>query len=259
MNIVIKLVVAGVGVLGVCGLTGTAEASSITLRNKQVLTGSTIEWREATRDYQVTNEGASRVIPEDQIAQLNIDKPADYDKAKGLVTSRQYAQALTLLDGVIKKYKKLNWDIEALKMQAQCYVEMNDPKKAAVAMDALFAAGGTMTPALQVAYWTALQKSGDTKRLQLELTRTLGTGPADLVAAAYLVRGNSFLQDGDQDAALSDYLKILTIFKGAKAVQPEALYHAAELLEKAKDPRAAEFRKILVQEYKTSEFAAKVK
>ena len=176
-----------------------------------------------------------------------------------MVTARQYGQAIPVLDELIRKYKKLSWDVEALKLQAQCYVEMNEPRKAAVVMDALFAAGGTMTPALQLLYWKALEKAGDTKRLQQDLNRTLGTGSAGVVAAAYLMRANIFLQEGNQDAALSDFLKIVTLFKNEKAVQPEALYNVIDLLEKGKDPRAAEFRKILLQDYKTSEFAGKLK
>jgi hypothetical protein len=87
----------------------------------------------------------------------------------------------------------------------------------------------------------------------------MGSGIPDFAATAYLTRANLYLQEGNQDAALSDFLKITTILKGAKAAQPEALYQAAELLDKAKDPRAAELRKILLQDFKTSEWAGKVK
>lgn len=257
MNIVSKLLVAGVGVMVVSGLALSAQASLIVLKNGRSVTGKSIEWRESTRDYLVINEGASMPVPEDQVSKMEIDKPAELDRAKGLVASRQFAQALPLLDGIIQKYRKLSWDVDAMKLQAQCYIEMNDSKKAAVAIDALFNAGGTLAPALQMTYWKALQKSGDTKRLHQELNRTMGTGAPDLVAAAYLIRGNLYLEDGDQDAALSDYIKIVTLFKAAKAVQPEALYNAADLLDKAKDPRAADMRKILMQDYKNSEFAAK--
>jgi len=257
MNIVGKILVAGLVV--VSGLALTARANLIVLKNGRTVTGATIEWRESTRDYLVNNEGASMPVPEDQVARIEMDRPPELDQAKGLASSRQYMQAISMLDGIARKYKKLNWDIEAMKMQAQCYVELKDSKKAAVVMDALFAAGGTAAPALQMSYWKALQKSGDTKRLQQDLSRTLGTGPANLVAVAYLIRANIYLQDGNQDAALSDFLKIVTLFKGEKAVQPEALYNVAQLLEKAKDPRADEFRKILVQDYKTSEFATKMK
>jgi tetratricopeptide (TPR) repeat protein len=243
------------------GLALAAQASVIVMKNGRTVTGKSIEWREDTRDYLVINEGASMPVPEDQIASMNIDRPAELDQAKKLVSSGQYAQAIPVLDGMIKAYRKLSWDVDAMKLQAQCYVEMNDLKKASEAMDRVFTAGGTMPASVQMNYWKALQKTGDIKQLERDLNRTLGTGPSDLVAAAYLIRGNSYLQDGNQDAALSDFLKIVTLFKGEKAVQPEALYNAAELLEKAnaKDPRAADLRKILLQDYKTSEFAGKLK
>jgi hypothetical protein len=41
-------------------------------------------------------------------------------------------------------------------------------------------------------------------------------------------------------------------------VQPEALFKAAEILEEMRDPRADEMKKKLVQEYKDSEYAAKL-
>lgn len=258
MNSVGKIIVVTGGVLMVGGLTFSALGSSIILKNKQALNSNVIEWNEAAREYVIKTGGASRSIPEDQVLQMNIDKPADYDKAKALIASRQYAQALPLLADLIRKYKKLVWDVESLKLQAQCYVEMNEPKKATSSLDALFAAGATLTPALQKTYWTALQKAGDTERLQKDLVRTLGTGAPDLVAAAYLIRGNAYLQDGNQEAALADYIKVVTIFKNEKEPQPEALYQAAILLEKAQDPRATEFRKILANDYKNSEFAAKL-
>ncbi len=255
MNIVSRILVAGLVV--VCGLVLTARASSIVMKNGRTVTGKTIEWRESTRDYLVNNEGASMPVPEDQVVKIEVDKPAELEQARGLVASGRYTQALPLLEGVAKGYKKLSWDIDALKLLVQCYVELNDIKKVSGAMDALFAAGGTASPQLQMSYFRALQKAGDTKRLQQELSRTLGSGTASLVAVSYLMRANLYMQEGNQDAALSDFLKIVTLFKGEKLVQPEALYNVAQLLEKAKDPRAAEFRKILAADYKNSEFANK--
>ena len=251
-----------VGTLVVLVLVGgtalSARASTIVMKNGRTVSGKSIEWREATKDYLVINEGASMPVPEDQVTKIDIDKPAELDKAKNLMVSRQYAQAIPMLEEMIKKYRKLSWDMDAMKLQAQCYVEMNDMKKAATAIDVLAAAGGTLSPALQMVYWKALQKSGDTQRLQRELSRSIGTGAPDLAATAYLLRANLALEAGDPDAALSDFLKIVTILKGEKAAQPEALYQAAALLEKVKDPRADEFRKILLQDFKSSEWAAKV-
>ena len=259
MNIVSKTLVIGVGVLVISGLVLTSQASLIVLKNGRTVTGKSVEWREGTHDYLVNNEGASIPIPEDQVAKMEIDRPSDLDQAKGLVAAHQYGQAIPILEGIITKYKKLSWDVDAMRLLAQCYVEMNDSKKAAVAIDALFAAGGTLTPSLQMTYLKSLQQSGDTKRFQQELNRMIGTGSSSLVAVAYLIRAKAYLQEGNQDAALSDFIKVVTLFKNEKSVQPEALYNAAELLAKAKDPRAADFRKILVQEYKSSEFAGKLK
>ncbi|MEI6563226.1 MAG: hypothetical protein WCO42_02835 [bacterium] len=256
--IVSKSLLAGVcvGVVGGLALPVLA-ANVITLKNGRVISAPTIEWRSSTGDYIVAAEGGAVPIPLAQVARLNIERPAEFDQAIGLVKSRLFRQAVPLLEGIVSKYKMLNWDVDAGKWLVQCYLEINDPKKLATAMDALVAAGGTVPNNTLMMYWKMLQKAGDVKRLNREITRTLGTGSPDFVATAYMMRGNAYLKDGDEASALADFLKVVTLFKNEKAVQPEALFTAADLLDKAKDPRGADLRKVLMQEYKNSEYATK--
>jgi hypothetical protein len=72
------------------------------------------------------------------------------------------------------------------------------------------------------------------------------------------MRGNMNRESGQKEVALLDYLRVVILFENIREVQPEALYKAAEILEELRDPRADELRKKLVQEYKDSDYAAKL-
>ncbi len=78
-----------------------------------------------------------------------------------------------------------------------------------------------------------------------------------MIGLLYLMRGNLSLKAGDEEAALSDFLKVTILFQKNKAIQPEALYQAATLLDAARDPRGDDLRKSLIRDYPGNEFAAK--
>ena len=126
-------------------------------------------------------------------------------------------------------------------------------------MDNVYALGRDKVPVdLQMLYWrTLLATPGSEAALRKALDLAIGTSGPDIVSAAYLLRGNMLLKQGEEDSALSDFLKVVTIYPNMKAQQPEALFRAAELLDKARDARGSELRKKLVQEYPGNEFAVK--
>lgn len=239
---------------------GAAHAeTTLYLKNGRTVPGKTIEWHESQQEYVVISGDTTVPVPRAQVARVVTERPAELDQAAGLARSRLYGQAIPALEGLVRKYRMLGWDAEAGKMLAQCYLDTNDPKKAVAAMENLFSVTSRdQVPAsLQMTYWKALLSSGATTALRKELDKVIGSGTPDMVCAAYLVRGNMFLKTGDDDAALADFLKIVMLFQGQKAAQPEALYHVAELFDKTHDPRGAEIRKKLLQDYPGSEFASK--
>lgn len=229
------------------------------LKNGRSMQAKTLEWREVAQEYVITTGETTMPIPRAQVARVVTDKPAEFDQAAGLVKSRLFSQAIPMLETIVKKYRMMNWDAEAGKLLAQCYLETNDPKKAVTAMENLFSvvSRDQVSATLQMTYWKALLSSGATTPLRKELDKVIGTGTPEMVGAAYLMRGNMFLKLGEDDDALADFLKLTTLFQAQKALQPEALFRAAELLDKARDPRGAEFRKKLAQEYPGTEFASK--
>lgn len=260
MSMMNRMILAGLGMLVVAALSLPASAeNALFYKNGRSVTGTSIQWRETTQDYLILNGETSMMVPLAEVSRVVVDTPADYTQALGMVKGRLYAQAIPLLEGVVKKYRRLGWDLEATKLLAQAYFETNNPKKGIAAMETLYAAvpHSQVPMALQMLYWKALSASGATEALQKELGVALGAGTPEMVGNVYLMRGNMLLKDGDEAAALSDFLKVTTLFQKNKAIQPEALYRAADLLDKARDPRGADMRKTLIHDYPGNEFAVK--
>ncbi len=245
-------------IVGVLAFSARAD-NTLYLKNGRSLSAKTLEWKEGAQEYVITSGDTTMPIPRAQVARVSVDKPADFDQAAAMVKSRQYTQAIPILEGIVKKYRMLNWDVEAGKLLSQAYLETHDAKKAVAAMEALFSVVGRdqVSPSLQRMYWKALFSSGANAQLRKELDKVIGTGTLEMVGAAYLQRGNMFLKMGEDEDALSDFIKITTLFQNQKAIQPESLFLAAELLDKARDPRGAEFRKKLALDYPGNEFTLK--
>ncbi len=66
-----------------------------------------------------------------------------------------------------------------------------------------------------------------------------------------------FLAQGQKNEALLDYLRTVILYEKEASVRPEALFKAAGLLEELRDPRAAELRKKLAEEYPNSPYVKK--
>lgn len=258
MNMMGRAILIGLAMVSSWVLVVKAE-TSILLKNGRTMTGKTIEWREGTQEYILSTADTTLPIPRAQVARVVTDRPAEFDQAAGLVKSRLFGQAIPALEGIVKKYRMLNWDIEAGKLLAQCYLETNDSRKAISVMENLFASvSRDQIPAsLQMMYWKAMLAGGANMQLRKELDKVIGSASSETVGAAYLVRGNMFLKAGDDDQALSDFLKVTAFFQEMKTLQPEALFNAANLLDKVRDPRGAEMRKKLQQDFPGNEFAVK--
>ncbi len=244
----------------VSALAFSAQAETgVLLKNGRRLTGKLLEWRDSTQEYVLTTDETTLPIPLAQVARVVVDKPSEFDQAVAQAKARQFEQAIPKLESIIRRYKRMNWDAEAALVLAEACLEANNPRKAVSAMESLFAVvSREQVPAtLQMTYWKALLASGATDQLQKELDKVIGTGAPEMVAVVYVVRGNAFLKTGQEDEALSDFLKVITLFQNQKEVQPEALFRAADLLDKAGDPRGADLRQKLGKEYPGNPFAVK--
>lgn len=251
----------GYGLLALCATTFQAQAvNKVHLTNGKTLAVTSIQWRESEQSYRVESEGAVIPIPKGQVDYLEIDKPADFDKASQMLAAKQYAAAVPILEDIVAKFKMLTWDNEARVLLGQIHLAMNDPKKAA---DVLSSYMNTMkksdVPAdVFMLYWKALMGAGRSASLKKELDEVVAAGNREMVAAAMLMRGNMNREAGQKELAVLDYLRVVILFENVRSLQAEALFRAAEILEELRDPRADELKKRLVQEYKDSEYAARL-
>ena len=221
-----------------------------------------IQWRESDQTYRVTTpDGLMLPIPKAQVERLEIAKPPTLGQAEAMVAAKQYAAAIPILEDIVAKYKMKVWDNEARKMLAQSFMTLNDPKKAASTLEGYMSsmAKSEIPAELIILYWKALMASGGRgATLKKELDDVVATGTRPMAAAAMVMRANMNREAGQKETAVLDYLRVVILFENVKGVQPEALFKAAEMLEEMRDPRADDLKKKLVQEYKDSEYAAKL-
>ncbi len=258
-GMIVKMAVLSVLVAG-AAMTVAAQ-DSILLTNGRKLAARSIQWREGEKAYRVeTPEGAISTIPKAQVQRVDVKKPADWDKATAMMAAKQYAAAIPLLDGIATSYRMLGWDGEARRLLANAYLGMKEPKKAADALESYMESMPKAEIPVEVTqtYWNVLLQAGRGAMLKKDLDEVIASGPRPMVAAAMMMRGNMNREGGQKEPALLDYLRVVILFENIRELQPEALFKAAEILDELRDPRADELRKKLVQEYKDSEYAAKV-
>lgn len=239
----------------------TQAATVVHLTNGKSMQVQSLQWRESSQEYRLTMpDGTVLPLRKNQIERLEVDKPAEFDKASQMVDGKQYAQAIPILEAMISEYAMRVWDNQARYLLAQAYMGMNNSKKAAQVLDDYVAqVSKAQLPAEVILfYWNVLLSADRGASLKKELDDVIATGSREMVAAAQIMRGNLSRQAGQKDAALLDYLRVILLFESVKTVQPEALFRAAELLDEMRDPRAEGLRKKLVTEYKDSPYAAQL-
>jgi hypothetical protein len=255
-----RLAVAGALALSATMLSARA-VDVVHLTNGKSIQAKDIQWREGEQSYRVTTpDEVTMPIPKAQVESLEIAKPATFGQAESMVAAKQYTPAVPILDDIVGKYKMRVWDNEARKLLAQCHMALNAPKKAADVLEGYMSSvPKAEIPADAIMmYWKALLAAGRGATLKKELDEVVAAGARPMAAAAMLMRGNMNRDAGQKEIAVQDYMRVWILFENVKEVQPEALFKTAELLEEMRDPRADEVKKKLVQEYKDSEYAAKL-
>jgi TolA-binding protein len=233
-------------------------ANVVYLSNGSTMKAKSITWSESKQEYRIEDaQGTIIPVPRKQVERLEIDKPAEYDKAAQLVESKQYDAAIPVLDDLVTRYRMLVWDNQARELLAKAYLGKNDPKKAASAIDAIFETTPKeqATPEVRQLYWNALLMTQRNTVLRTDLDEAVAKGPRELAAVAMLVRGDLDKAEGKKEDALLNYLRVVILYEQFKAVQPEALFKAAQVLEELRDPRANAMRQRLASDYPDSKYA----
>ena len=205
-----------------------------------------IKWQSRAKKYLLTYKKGQTDInaeyPLDDVEELDVDKPANFDKLAQMVSSGQGAQAITGLTKIVADYKMLVWDKPAGRYLVEAYLAANNAQKAfdtaqsIIADDKSAAWSGDLAPA----YWQALLKLGKQQQLDNCLRKAATSGDRLSSAAALSMRGDMILQaEGDSpDAyrkALTDaYLRVALLYtdEPCRPARQTALLKAAQCFDK---------------------------
>lgn len=237
-----------------------SQAAYVITVTGQRVDGSDIRAKSDGEIILTTVQGTRSFYP-GQYAKAVADKPAEIDKAAMLAESKQFDESLKLLEDVILRYRFLDWDNQARAMLPKIYMKKGDYVGAIGAYDKLFAASpkSKEDPELQWGYRRTLLDAKQYDKLEQQLSAVISAGSRTDAAKAQVMRGDAKLAQAQVESAAMDYLRTVILYASEKDVQPEALFKAADALEKLRDARAKEMFKKLVDEYPDSPEAATAK
>jgi tetratricopeptide (TPR) repeat protein len=245
-----------------------AQVEGVLITNEGRQMPGIIQWSARDKGYKIKAKGGSQVevvIEEEKIDRLVIPKPKDLTSAEALVKTGDGAQAIPLLKKIIDGYYRLNWDERATRLLADAHIANADPKSAIDVCEKIISADpdkaylGEMAPS----YWKALLMADKVATLDNLVTKAVKSEDRNASAFALIVRGDMIRKTSDTNEnaakALRDgYLRVVTLYKGIKAAQPEALYKAAKCFDKlGQSSRADQMRTTLKGEFGSSEWALK--
>lgn len=250
----------GVLLLAVLAAASAGQAAYVITTTGQRVDGTDIRAKSDGEIILTTVQGTRSFYP-GQYAKAVADKPAEIDKAAALAESKQFDEAVKLLEDVILRYRFLDWDNQARAMLPKIYMKKGDYLSAISAYDKLFAGSpkSKEDPELQWGYRQTLLDAKQYDKLEQQLGSVISSGVRTDAARAQIMRGDAKMAQAQVEAAALDYLRTVVLYASEQAVQPEALYKAADALEKLRDARAKDMFRKLVDEYPASPEAAKAK
>jgi outer membrane protein assembly factor BamD (BamD/ComL family) len=241
------------------GLTARAQSFIYFKGETEPKAAASVRYKAGSQEYLADMDGVQMTFLASKVERVEVPKPAEFDQAAKLVAGNQPDAAIPILEKIATDYRMLQWDVKAQELLADAYAKKGDNVKAMTLYGELFknAPAGQVSGEARVRYWNAMMGAQKYEALGAELDRTIAKGTHEEAAMAQLTRGNLRRAQNKTQEALLDYLRAVLMFGDVAAVQPEALYRTAEMMEAVRDPRAAEMRKRLAQEYPNSEFAKK--
>jgi TolA-binding protein len=247
-----------------CSKAALADVKgTITTKTGKKLPGL-IHWQASAKVYTIGMGGTTEMtVPLDQVADINVEKPAALDGAISKVQGGQYAAAVSTLEQIARDYAMLQYDVIGTRWLAEAYLKMGDPSKAAAVCDKLLRDNPNAIVSGDLAYnfWEALLKTKQYSKLEQALTASIQKGPREVAAVAQLKRGDMEKEKGNiKEALLDGYLRTVCLFQAVKSVQPEALYKAAKCFEELNQIANAEkMRKRLLTEFPQDPYSEKLK
>lgn len=255
-----KLILAGLTILLITGAAGAAPF--VVLPNGSRVQGTAIRAL-ANGDINLTTDMGVRTFPRGSYVKAAADKPPEYDQAVAARNARKFDEAVKLLEGVVARFRFLEWDVEASKLLGQVLLENGDAEGAVKAYEQLFglAPGERQNPDTAWAMRRAMLQAKQYPALIRQLDAVATAGPRPEAARAQIMRGDIQLAQNNVELAALDYLRTAILFQDVRdaAIQGEAHFKAAAALEQLRDPRAKDLYRKVAADYGTSPYAVQAK
>lgn len=228
----------------------------------------TIRWNPRDKAYAIIQKGGGNIelsMTKDKVRDLNIPQPKELAGAIEAVTRGNGAAAIDPLKKVVKNYQMLKWDVVATRYLAQAYLLDGNADKALSVCESVIKEDPEAAYLGEVApvYWEALIKKDRVSKVEGLLTKAIQSGDRTASAFAQIRRGDLILAAGEtpdnaKKALRDGYLRVVTLYRGIRDAQPEALYKAAKCFDKlGQANRADAMRSTLKGQFAGSEWAKK--
>ena len=203
-----------------------------------------IRWQTRSKSYEISfkinGKDATTVVKQDDVASMDIAKPAGFDRLVEMVKSGQGASAVQGLTTVVKDYKMLKWDKPAARYLVLALTSAGKAQQAYDIAQGLIAEDRTAayTGELAYSYWQVLLKLGKTTQLENCLRMAASTGDRATSAEALIMRGDVILSEtgdtpeGHRRALIDAYLRVAFMYSDCVDQRRLALGKAAESLDK---------------------------
>ena len=237
----------------------------LTVNNREFV--GMVRWKAASREYSVMDPRTNieSIHPYASVQKMQIARPKELDPAIAAVRAKNGALAIPALTKIVNDYTMLQHDEEAARWLGEAYMLNNNAAEARKVIEKVIALRpqAAYLGDLATVYWRVLLQENRTAKLEELLSQAVKSGDRPASAAALIMRGDLILRAGDtQEAhtkALKDgYLRVVTLYRAVRALQPEANYKAAKSFEKlGMTQRAQDRRDLIRKEFPGSEWANK--
>jgi TolA-binding protein len=217
----------------------------------------------AQGDIELLTPQGRLTLTRSQIRAAVADEPPDFRKARDLCQARKWDEAIPILEGIVKTYRYLSWDIQAGRLLGRAQVMKGNPAAAVKVYEGIFSTYPTerQVPETLWGWRDAMLQAGQFGPLLKQLDVIAAEGSRSDAARAQIMRGDIQIKQNNVEPALLDYLRTAILFQDVTdpSIQGEACFKAAQALEVLKDPRAKDMYRKVVTDYPASPLAAQAR
>jgi len=199
-----------------------------------------IKWQPRSKTYALSYKkgktDVSAEFPLADVTELDIPKPAGYDKAVEMVEKGQGASAVSILDKIVKEYRMLVWDKPAGRYLAMAYIAAGKAQKAHETCQSIISEDkdAAFKGELAYAYWQSLLLLGKSDQLEALLKKAASNGDRQSSAAALVMRGDMVVaKSNDAPEKLKEALRDGSLRVALMYAEPECARERADAMMKA--------------------------